>query len=58
MPINCDFPLKVFDNEGFPAIDKRVMAIAFGVHNELGRFLSEKLYQTKLLIAAASKACR
>src|ERR1051326_6259215 len=48
MPITTAIPITVFDQESFHAVDRQVTGIAFDIHNELGRYLDEKLYQREL----------
>ena len=52
MPIVCDLPSEAVDQERFHEIDRTVMGQAFAVHNELGRFFDEGVYQLEL-----SKRC-
>jgi GxxExxY protein len=48
MPIECKFQVKPLDQDAFHAIDKVVMGHAFDIHNEMGRFLDERIYQDEL----------
>ena len=48
MPIWTSFPIKIIDQETFHQIDRQVTGLAFDIHNEFGRYLDEKLYQTEL----------
>jgi len=48
MPIFASSPISVFDQDAFHAVDKVVTGCAFAVHNELGRYLDERLYQVEL----------
>ncbi len=48
MPIRTSVPIRLFDQEAFHQVDKRVTGIAFDIHNEFGRFLEERLYQREL----------
>lgn len=48
MPICVSKPITVFEQEAFHAVDKVVTGCAFGLHNELGRNLDERLYQVEL----------
>ena len=48
MPIRTSVPIRVFDQESFHQIDKRVTGLAFDIHNEFGRYLDERLYQREL----------
>lgn len=48
MPIYCSASLSPVDQEAFHALDKKVMKHAFAIHNELGRFFAEDIYQAEL----------
>ncbi|PWT80680.1 MAG: hypothetical protein C5B44_04980 [Acidobacteria bacterium] len=48
MPIKVATEIQVFDQEQFHSLDKRLMGIAFDVHNEFGRFLDESLYKSEI----------
>lgn len=48
MPIKVESPIKVFDQETFHALDRKLMGIVFEVHNEFGRFLDEDLYKREI----------
>jgi GxxExxY protein len=48
MPIECRFKVQPLDQDAFHAIDKMVMRHAFDIHNEMGRFLDERIYQDEL----------
>jgi len=48
MPVHTSIPVAVFDQEAFHAVDKVVTGLAFDIHNYLGRYLDERLYQTEL----------
>lgn len=48
MPITTSVPIKVFDQEEFHAVDKVARGLAFDMHNEMGRYLDERLYQAEL----------
>jgi GxxExxY protein len=48
MPIDCKFPVHPINQDAFHAIDKVVMGHAFDIHNELGRFCDERIYQQEL----------
>ena len=48
MPITSSVPIQQFDQPSFHAVDEVVTGIAFDVHNEFGRYLDERLYQTEL----------
>ncbi len=48
MPVHTSIPVAVFEQEAFHAVDKVVTGLAFDIHNEFGRYLDERLYQTEL----------
>ena len=48
MPITCSTQIVPLDQEAFHALDKRVMKHAFAIHNQLGRFFDEEIYQAEL----------
>ena len=48
MPVACDLPAEAVDQERFHEIDRAVMGQAFALHNELGRFFDEGVYQLEL----------
>lgn len=48
MPITPAVPIRVFSQDEFHAVDKVVKGHAFAIHNEMGRFMDEKLYQNEL----------
>ena len=48
MSILTSAEIKVFDQEAFHGVDKRVTGMAFDVHNEYGSNLDERLYQAEL----------
>jgi GxxExxY protein len=48
MPILCKIECKPLQPEEFKALDRLVMRHAFDIHNILGRFCDEKIYQTEL----------
>jgi GxxExxY protein len=48
MPILTSVPIVVFDQESFHAIDKVLTGYAFDIHNEMGRYLDERLYQAEM----------
>jgi GxxExxY protein len=53
MAIEVATQIRVFDQEQFHAVDKRVMAIVFDLHNEFGRLLDENLYKNALVLRCA-----
>jgi GxxExxY protein len=48
MPIEVATPIRVLDQEEFHALNRRVMAIVFEVHNEFGRLLDELLFKREI----------
>lgn len=48
MPIECDLCMTTVGQEEFHAIDETVMRHAFDIHNSLGRFCDEAIYQDEL----------
>jgi GxxExxY protein len=48
MPIQTAVPIRVFDQESFHQVDRRVTGLAFDIQNEFGRYLDESLYQAEL----------
>ncbi len=48
--IECDLCVSPVDRDRFYTIDNQVMSCAFAIHNELGRFLNEAVYQNELLV--------
>jgi len=51
MPIECSKNIKAKDQAAFNAIDYEVMNQAFSIHNSLGRFLDESIYNRSLTAA-------
>lgn len=48
MPIHTAVPVRVFGQEEFYLVDRRVTGLAFAIHNDFGRYLDERLYQGEL----------
>jgi len=48
MPITTSVPIAVLDQESFHEVDRIATGCAFDIHNELGRYLDEPLYQAEL----------
>lgn len=48
MPIESDIEFTTITQEPFHALDKRLMRHAFDIHNKLGRFCDEKIFQEAL----------
>lgn len=49
MPIENSVFIEPLDQDAFHALDKEVMKHAFAVHNDLGRFFDENIYQAELV---------
>ncbi len=49
MPIQVDRPIQILSQEQFASIAFDVVGQAFVIHNELGRFFDEQVYQNALL---------
>lgn len=48
MPIECSVEFERIGQDQFHALDKRVMRHAFDIHNSMGRFFDERIYQEEL----------
>jgi len=48
MPINHNLKIKTISEDEFHSLDYKVMELAFSIHNEMGRFWDEKIYQNEL----------
>lgn len=48
MPVACGSELLEIDQERFHAVDRMVMRQVFDIHNALGRFCGERIYQEEL----------
>lgn len=48
MPIDCSIATIPIDQERFHTIDRQVMGEAFAIHNSMGRFFDEGIYQSEL----------
>ena len=48
MPITLPHPITALSEEAFHKLDYSVMAIAFDIHNQMGRFYDEQIYKNKL----------
>jgi len=48
MPVNSQVDIHLIEQECFHAIDRVVMGHAFDIHNAMGRFLDERIYQEEL----------
>jgi GxxExxY protein len=54
MPIEVGTAIEIFDQDGFHALDRRIMRIVFDVHNEFGRLLDESLYKCEIAARCAA----
>ena len=54
MPVEFEFEIEVVGQERFHALDKLVMKHAFDIHNTLGRFCDERVYQDELAYRCAA----
>ncbi len=48
MPVECSIAVERIEQERFHAIDRAVMGQVFAIHNDLGRFCDERVYQDVL----------
>jgi GxxExxY protein len=48
MPVECSVEIRPVEQERFHAVDRVVMGHAFDIHNTLGRFCDERIYQNEL----------
>jgi len=48
MPIEYNIEINPISEDEFYQVDYKVMNLAFSIHNELGRFWDEKIYQNEL----------
>jgi GxxExxY protein len=48
MPITHSVEIKTISDEAFHMLDYKVMGLAFSIHNEMGRFWNETIYQNEL----------
>ncbi len=55
MPIEVASEIRVFDQDEFYAMDERVMAVIFAVHNEFGRLLDEALFKRAIALRCATE---
>ncbi len=54
MPIHLPFPITALDQEEFGKIAYKVMEAVFRIHQELGRFFDESVYQTAIATQMAN----
>lgn len=45
MPIEIDEEIRVFSEREFHSVAEKVIGLVFGVHNDLGRLMDEKIYK-------------
>lgn len=55
MPITPERPIRVFSEEEFKALDRRILRIIFDVHNHFGRFLDEELFKREIAACIAER---
>lgn len=48
MPIKLGMQMEPVSHDDFHALDYQIMAIVFSIHNDMGRFWSEKIYKKEL----------
>ncbi len=48
MPVECSVEFVRMGQDDFHALDRRVMRHAFDIHNTMGRFFDERIYQEEL----------
>ncbi len=48
MPITCNAKIEPIAKDDFHALDYKVMGLAFAIHQKLGRFWDEAIYQNEL----------
>jgi GxxExxY protein len=53
MPIQVQTPIKVFDQEEYHALNRRVLRVVFDVQNDFGRFLDEELAKREIAARCA-----
>lgn len=58
MPITIAHPLRVLDQKQFGDIAYEVVQHSFAIHNELGRFFDENVYQNELIRRLGSRATK
>ena len=49
MPVQVEQPINALSEQEFHDLDFQVMRLAFDVHNQMGRFYDEKIYQNELV---------
>ncbi len=58
MPIQPQHPIHALSEQAFHQLDYEIMALAFEVQNQLGRFYNEQIYQNKLKQKCLDKGLR
>ena len=48
MPIQVQSEIRVFDQEQYHALNRRILRVVFHVHNDFGRFLDEELFKREI----------
>lgn len=48
MPIECSAVIEPLDQDSFHQIDRQVMGEVFAIHNSIGKFFDETIYQSEL----------
>ena len=48
MPIRLQHPIQPISENSFHELDSEIMKIIFQIHNDLGRFYDEDIYQMEL----------
>lgn len=48
MPISCDVEIVPLTQHEFSVVDYEIMELAFALHNELGRFCDERVYEAEM----------
>jgi GxxExxY protein len=49
MPVQIEQPINALSEREFHDLDFQVMRLAFDIHNQMGRFYDEKIYQNELI---------
>jgi GxxExxY protein len=58
MPIELQHSIHALSEQAFHQLDYEIMALAFEVHSQLGRFYNEQIYQNKLKQKCLDKGLR
>src|SRR6266436_5171698 len=54
MPIEISTEIRVYDQDEFHTLDRRIMRVVFDVHNEFGRLFDEHLYKCEIAARCAA----